>query len=234
MALSTGVPLVIAKLERRKQDGSLPRFIAVEGPIGVGKTTLARRLAETFNYDMLLEAPDANPFLTRFYQNPSRFALQTQLFFLFQRAEQLRDLRQNDLFEQVRISDFMIEKDRLFAEVTLDTDEFALYDNVYQHMTLDAPTPDLVIYLQAPTDVLMQRIQRRGIAHEQSVSGEYLDKLNDAYARFFHFYDGAPLLIVNASDIDFASSDLDYQQLLEHALDIRSGRHYLNPRPLAS
>ena len=225
--------MVNTALPESRQGQPLPRFIAVEGPIGVGKTTLARRLAETFNYDVLLEQAEENPFLDRFYQEPRRFALQTQLFFLFQRAEQLRELKQNNLFEQVRVSDFLMEKDRLFAEVTLDEDEFRLYDNVYQHITLDAPRPDLVIYLQAPTQVLQQRIQRRGIPREQAIAPEYLNRLNDAYARFFHFYDEAPLLIVNASDIDIVSSDRDYQQLLEHALDIRSGRHYLNPRPLA-
>lgn len=222
-----------AQLPASRQGQTLPRFIAVEGPIGVGKTTLARRLAETFNYEVLLEQPEENPFLDRFYQDPKRFALQTQLFFLFQRAQQMRDLKQNDLFEQVRVSDFLLEKDRLFAEVTLDDDEFKLYDNVYQHMTLDAPQPDLVIYLQAPTNVLQQRIQRRGLAREQAIPADYLNRLNEAYAKFFHFYDEAPLLIVNASDIDIVNSDHDYQQLLEHALDIRSGRHYLNPRPLA-
>lgn len=221
------------KFEVLRERGDLPRFIAVEGPIGVGKTTLARRLAETFNYDVLLEQAGENPFLERFYQSPRRYALQTQLFFLFQRAEQLREMRQSSLFEQVRISDFLIDKDRLFAEVTLDEDEFRLYDNVYRHLTLDAPRPDLVIYLQAPTGVLKQRIQRRGIAMERNLDPAYLERLNDAYTRFFHFYDDAPLLIVNASDIDLVSNDDDYHQLVDYALDIRSGRHYFNPRPLA-
>lgn len=221
------------KFEVLRERGDLPRFIAVEGPIGVGKTTLARRLAETFNYDVLLEQAGENPFLERFYQSPRRYALQTQLFFLFQRAEQLREMRQSSLFEQVRISDFLIDKDRLFAEVTLDEDEFRLYDNVYRHLTLDAPRPDLVIYLQAPTGVLKQRIQRRGIAMERNLDPVYLERLNDAYTRFFHFYDDAPLLIVNASDIDLVSNDDDYHQLVDYALDIRSGRHYFNPRPLA-
>lgn len=221
------------KLEALRETGRLPRFVAVEGPIGVGKTTLARRLAETFNYEMLLEQPEDNPFLTRFYQDPRRFALQTQLFFLFQRAEQLREMQQSSLFEQVRISDFLIDKDRLFAEVVLDEDEFRLYDNVYRHLTLDAPAPDLVIYLQAPSSVLLQRIQRRGLPAEKNLSGDYLDRLNDAYTRFFHYYDAAPLLIVNATDIDIVNHDEDYQQLVDYALDIRSGRHYFNPRPLA-
>ena len=221
------------KLESLRQNGQLPRFIAVEGAIGVGKTTLARKLADTFNYETLLEQAEENPFLERFYQDPRRYALQTQLFFLFQRAQQLRDMQQENLFEDVHVSDFLIDKDKLFAEVTLDDDEYKLYANVFEHMTFDAPRPDLVIYLQAPSNVLMQRIQRRGVASEQAISADYLDRINDAYARFFHFYDRAPLLIVNASDIDLANRDEDYDQLVNYALDIRSGRHYFNPRPLA-
>jgi deoxyguanosine kinase len=212
---------------------ALPGYIVVEGPIGVGKTSLARKLAMTLNYDTLLEQADDNPFLARFYQSPRQYALQTQLFFLFQRAEQMRALAQNDLFQPVQVSDFLLQKDRLFAELNLDQDEFALYDNVYRHLAPCSPTPDLVIYLQAPTPVLIQRIQQRGIAHERSISADYLDQLNEAYARFFHFYDEAPLLIVNASDIDPIHRDDDYAQLLHRALDIRSGRHYFNPRPLA-
>lgn len=210
-----------------------PSYIVVEGPIGVGKTSLARKLAMTFNCDTLLEQPEANPFLTRFYQKPRQYALQTQLFFLFQRAEQMRTLQQAELFSPVRVSDFLLEKDRLFAELNLDQDEFALYDNVYRHLTPEAPVPDLVIYLQAPGQVLLQRIQQRGLAHERSISADYLNRLNDAYARFFHFYDDAPLLIVNATDIDPIHREDDYAQLLRRVLDIRSGRHYFNPRPLA-
>ncbi|KAF0808738.1 deoxynucleoside kinase [Alcanivorax sp. S71-1-4] len=221
------------RLQALRESGELPRFIAVEGPIGVGKTTLARRLGETFNYEVLLEQAEANPFLERFYREPRHFALQTELFFLFQRAEQLRELKQNSLFEPVRVSDFLIDKNALFAEVTLDDDEFRLYQNVHKHLTFDAPRPDLVIYLQAPTNVLLQRIGKRGLAHERSIDADYLDRLNNAYARFFHFYDDAPLLIVNAADIDFAGNDDDYAQLLGYLLDIRRGRHYFNPRPLA-
>ena len=138
------------RIEQRRQARTLPRFIAVEGPIGAGKTSLAKRLAMTFGYDLLLEQADDNPFLTRFYQDPARYALQTELFFLFQRADQLRQIQQQDLFAGPRIADFLIDKNRLFAQVTLDEDEFELYRNVDDHLTLDAPQPDLVIYLQAP------------------------------------------------------------------------------------
>lgn len=209
----------------------LPRFVAVEGAIGVGKTTLAKHLAQTFNYDMLLEQPKENPFLERFYRDPKNSALPTQLFFLFQRAQQLKDLRQDDIFEPVRVSDFLMEKDQLFAQVTLDDDEYNLYKQVYDKLTIDSPKPDLVIYLQAPTDVLLSRIKARGEAAEQLINAEYLNKLNDAYMRFFHFYDEAPLLIVNATDLDLVSNEEHYRQLVDYLLNIKSGRHYYNPTP---
>lgn len=211
------------------KDRTPPRFIAVEGPIGVGKTTLATRLAETFNYDILLERAEENPFLQRFYQNQKNAALATQLFFLFQRSQQIEDLRQADMFEPVRVSDFLIEKDRLFARVNLDEDEYQLYDKVYQQLTIDAPKPDLVIYLQASVDVLTSRIQQRGIAFEQVISREYLQMLNEAYSEFFLYYDEAPLLIVNAEELDVVTRQQDYAQLVDYLLNIRSGRHYFNP-----
>jgi deoxyguanosine kinase len=206
-----------------------PAYIAVEGPIGVGKTTLTRRLAETFNYETLLEDAQDNPFLQRFYRNRREAALATQLFFLFQRAQKMQELRQAELFSPVRVADFLIEKDPLFARVNLDSDEFALYEQVYQKLTIDAPRPDLVIYLQAPTDILRERIEARGIAAERAIDRAYLEQLNEVYSEFFLYYDGAPLLIVNASMIDLSRSDRDYEQLVDYLLDIRSGRHYFNP-----
>jgi deoxyguanosine kinase len=210
---------------------TLPRYIAVEGPIGVGKTSLAKRLAQTFNYDIVLEKPEENPFLERFYRNPKQHALSTQLFFLFQRAQQLQELKQDDLFEPVRVADFLIDKDRLFARQNLDPDEYALYDNVYQHLTLDAPVPDLVIYLQAPTHVLLSRINKRGIPAEQAIEAEYLDRLNAAYTEFFHYYNRSPLLIVNSTDIDLVANNHDYQQLVDRILESPQGVHYFNPKP---
>lgn len=209
----------------------IPHYIAVEGPIGVGKTSLAKRLAETFNYDIVLEKPEDNPFLERFYRNPKQHALATQLFFLFQRAQQLQELKQDDLFEPVRVADFLIDKDMLFARQNLDPDEFQLYQNVYQHLTIDAPVPELVIYLQAPTQVLLQRIQKRGIAAEQTIEADYLSRLNDAYTSFFHYYDRSPLLIVNSTDLDLVGHDEDYQQLVSQIMTAPQGTHYFNPKP---
>ncbi|MEH6584980.1 MAG: deoxynucleoside kinase [Halioglobus sp.] len=206
-----------------------PSYIAVEGPIGVGKTTLTKRLAGTFNYQTLLEEAEQNPFLERFYRNRQQAALATQLFFLFQRAQKIQDLRQADIFEPVRVADFLIEKDPLFARINLDREEFQLYEKVYQQLTIDSPKPDLVIYLQASTDVLLSRIDSRGIAAEQAIERDYLERLNEVYSEFFLYYDGAPLLIVNASEIDLANSDADYSHLVDYLLDIRSGRHYFNP-----
>ncbi|TQV68298.1 deoxynucleoside kinase [Exilibacterium tricleocarpae] len=208
---------------------ALPRYIAIEGPIGVGKTTLAKHLAHTFNYETLLEQAEANPFLERFYTDPRASALPTQLFFLFQRSKQLQALRQADMFAPVRVADFLLEKDPLFAQVTLDDDELRLYNQVYEQITVDAPTPDLVIFLQAPIDILLDRIRKRGVAAERHIDADYLASLNDAYTRFFHYYDSAPLLIVNATEIDLAGNAEHYAQLVEYMLTINSGRHYYNP-----
>lgn len=207
------------------------RFIVVEGPIGVGKTSLARRLAESFGSELLLEGAEENPFLERFYRDPRNAALPTQMFFLFQRARQIQELRQEDLFQPVRVADFMLEKDRLFAELTLDPDELKLYEQTYAHLTLDAPRPDLVIYLQAPVEVLQDRIARRSRAGEQHISADYLRRVAEAYAGFFYHYDASPLLIVNAAEIDVVNREEDYRLLLERIKTVRSGRHFYNPMP---
>lgn len=206
-----------------------PSFIAVEGAIGVGKTTLAKKLAASFNYATLLEDAEENPFLEKFYHNREQAALATQLFFLFQRTQKIQDMRQADIFSPVRVADFLIEKDPLFARVNLERDEYQLYEKVYQQMTIDAPKPDLVIYLQAPTDVLLSRIDHRGLDFEQGIERDYLERLNEVYSEFFLYYDDAPLLIVNASEIDLAYSETDYRHLVDYMLDIHSGRHYFNP-----
>ncbi|WP_339898520.1 deoxynucleoside kinase [uncultured Gilvimarinus sp.] len=226
------VDAVFEKLALDLSSVKLPNYIAIEGPIGVGKTTLARNLAQLFNYDLLLEQPEENPFLARFYQEPKSVALQTQLFFLFQRAGQIQQLRQDDMFSSHRIADFMLEKDQLFAQVTLDDDELAIYQQVYEKLTLDAPRPDLVIYLQAPLDVLQARVKQRGVEFEQHISDEYLKVLNEAYTSFFHYYDSAPLLIVNAQDLNLAQNRDHFQHLVEYITTIKSGRHYYNPTPV--
>ena len=207
-------------------------YIAIEGPIGVGKTTLARRLADTFQYQLLLEDAHENPFLDRFYENRRQNALATQLFFLFQRVQKIDDLKQQDMFKPLRIADFLIDKDPLFARVNLDPDEYELYTKVYNQMTVDAPEPDLVIYLQASVDRLLERIERRGLTAEKSISRQYLEELNEVYSEFFLYYDAAPLLIVNANQIDLVASDHDYHGLVDYALNIHAGRHYFNPSPL--
>ena len=208
---------------------TVPGYIAVEGPIGVGKTTLARRIADTFEYDLLLEEAELNPFLERFYQNRQQTALATQLFFLFQRVQKITELKQRDMFDQARVADFILEKDPLFARVNLEPDEFALYEKVFSKIRVDAPVPDLVIYLQASPDRLLERIDRRGIDAERLIDRQYLEQLNEVYSEFFLYYDAAPLLIVNANEIDLAQGDRDYEQLVDYMLNIKKGRHYFNP-----
>ena len=208
---------------------SPPRYIAVEGPIGVGKTSLSRRLAESFNYELLLENSEENPFLDRFYKEPKQYALSTQLFFLLQRAQQLQELRQEDMFQPLRIADWLIDKDCLFAKENLDSDEYALYVNVFKHLTVDAPIPNLVIYLQAPTEILIDRIQKRGIPAEQFIEREYIENLSAAYTEFFHYYTKSPLLIINTSEINLVSDDEDYQHLVEYIASNPTGTNFLNP-----
>jgi deoxyguanosine kinase len=205
------------------------RFIVVEGPIGVGKTSLARRLAEALSAELVLEQSIDNPFLERFYRNPRSAAFPTQLYFLFQRAQQLARLKQQDLFAPVRIADYLLEKDRLFARITLDEAEYGLYKQIAAKLAIEAPVPDLVIYLQAPADVLLDRIARRGIDYERLIDRSYLERLNEAYARFFHEYEAAPLLIVNAASIDPVANQADFDELLAAVGRMKKGRLYWNP-----
>src|SRR5499425_702948 len=205
------------------------QYIVVEGPIGVGKASLARRLCESLSAQGVLEQAAENPFLERFYRNPRAGALPTQLYFLFQRAQQLASLKQQDLFAPVRVADYLLEKDRLFARVTLDDAEYGLYEQVYAKLDIQTPKPDLVVYLQAPVDVLLERIARRGIDYEQHIERAYLERLNEAYARFFHEFEAAPLLIVNAASIDPIASQHDYDELLAAIRRMSRGRLYYNP-----
>lgn len=206
------------------------RYIVIEGPIGVGKTSLARRLAERLNAFLLPEQAEENPFLANFYQDPKRYALPTQMFFLLQRARQLEILRQGDLFQPLTVSDFMWEKDRIFAALTLSDDELALYDQVHNALQVAGPAPDLVVYLHAPVKVLLNRIRRRGFAYEQGMQVDYLQKLLGAYNEFFHYYNGSPLLSVNVENLDFVHQEDDFAMLFSRIQGIKAGRHYFNPR----
>ena len=208
---------------------SEPRYIAVEGPIGVGKTALARRLAESLRAELVLEEVDENPFLERFYKDGRSAALPAQMFFLFARARQIENLRQTDLFAATRISDYLFTRDRLFAELNLDAEELKLYDQIVDNLDVEPPVPDLVIYLQASVDALLQRLARRNASHDRFVDRPYLERLTDAYARFFHTYDEGPLLIVNASTIDPVNNEADYQQLFQQIERTTGGRHFFNP-----
>jgi deoxyguanosine kinase len=210
-----------------------PRYIAVEGPIGVGKTSLAQRLASEFDAELLLEAPDENPFLPRFYENPRHGALAAQLCFLMQRTQQIEALRQGDILNPVRVADFILDKDLLFARLTLDVPEFDLYEQIYAHVMVNVPKPDLMIYLQAPVSVLLERIRKRGRSYERHIEPAYLERLNRAYASFFHHYADGPLLIVNAAEIDLVGSDADFRALIAQLRNMRAGRRYFNPLPLA-
>ncbi len=208
------------------------RYIVIEGPIGVGKTTLTRRVAESLGGELLLEAAEENPFLERFYENPRHAALPTQLHFLFQRVRQLEPLNQADLFRPLCIADFLLEKDRLFAHLNLDEHERELYDQIWATLSPRAPAPDLVVYLQAPVPVLMERIARRARPCESRLDGDYLERLSAAYLDFFHHYSGAPVLIVNAAEANFERSDADYTALLQEIADRPRGRRYFNPLPV--
>ena len=218
-----------------KEFDKLPKFIAVEGPIGAGKTTLTKLLADSLNYETFLEKPSENPFLPDFYINPSQAALATQLFFLFQRVKQIQELKQGDIFLSSRVSDYLLDKDKLFAKATLSSEELKLYEQIYQYLAIDLPTPDLVIYLQAETKTLYDRVMHRGIEMEKTISFDYLDLLNETYKEFFFDYERSPVLIVNSDYLDLQTNQSDYNLLLKKLLDYfnkpEGSKMYFNPSP---
>ena len=204
------------------------RHVVVEGPIGAGKTTLARRLGARLSADLVLEQPAENPFLSRFYQDMPRYALPTQLFFLFQRARMLEPLAQPDMFGRAVVADFLLDKDPLFARLTLSADELALYLKIYEALRPQAPAPDLVIYLQAQPATLVERVKRRAAGFERGISEEYLALLAESYARFFYHYSGAPVLIVNSENLNFVERDRDFELLVDRMRGMKSRREFFN------
>lgn len=212
-----------------RNPGNAARYIAIEGPIGVGKTALARRLSDSLSADLVLEELEENPFLERFYRDGRSAALPAQMFFLFARARQIEQMRQSDLFSTVQISDYLFTRDRLFAELNLDPEELKLYEQIADNLAVEAPVPDLVIYLQASVDAIMQRLVRRNLPYDRFVERSYIERLTEAYSRFFHNYDEGPLLIVNASQIDPVNNDADYEQLFHQIERTTGGRHFFNP-----
>lgn len=204
------------------------RYIVVEGPIGVGKTTLARALSEASGATLMLEDPAGNPFLPRFYENAERYALPTQLFFLFQRVDQVGVLNQSDLFSRATVADFMLDKDPLFARLNLKNDELKLYEQIYTHLKPQAPVPDLVIYLQAGADTIIERVQRRGAAYEKNIPDAYLAGLAETYTRFFYQYEASPLLIINSDRLNFLDSQDDVALLMERIAGMRGPREFFN------
>ncbi len=222
-------PLQPGARKNQQVDHKLPRHLVVEGPIGVGKTTLAGKLAEALGYPLLLEPALENPFLGQFYRSRGANALQTQLFFLLNRAKLVAAVSKDDLLGPNLVADFLMDKDRLFAQLTLSAQELDLYERIHQALRPQPPRPDLVIYLQAPAPELRRRVSKRGIPYEQRMEESYLDAVASAYARYFHGYDEAPLLIVNAGELDFANNNAHLQALLNHLAGMEGGRSYFNP-----
>ncbi len=206
-----------------------PKYLVVEGPIGVGKTSLVTLLAEQLNGAPILEESENNPFLVRFYRDRRRWAFQTQLFFLLSRYRQQEEMAQHDLFSNVTITDVFLPKDRIFASLNLTPDEFVLYDQIYGLLRSRLPKPDLVIYLHAETDALMRRVKQRAREYEQDMTWEYLDELSRSYNEFFFSYNDTPLLVIQTTDIDFVNNPGDLSDLIRQIRQMRGGVQYYVP-----
>ncbi len=208
------------------------RYIVIEGPIGVGKTTLARLLTEEFQARLVLERVEENPFLRRFYEQGKRYAFPTQLFFLLTRYRQQQELAQQELFRQSIVVDYLFAKDKIFAQINLDADELVLYRQLYSLLGARLPKPDLVVYLQARVDVLLERLHKRAHDYERYVTRDYLERIAEAYKEFFFYYDDTPLLVVNCSEIDFVAHSDDMRDLIREIREMGPGvQHYI---PLGS
>ncbi len=206
-----------------------PKLIAIEGPIGAGKTTLSNLLADEFKARLVLEVDEENPFISKFYEDRESNAFQTQIFFLMSRFNQYRALEQRDLFNQVIITDYLFQRDRIFAEINLDSNEFHLYEQIYHLIKIKIPQPDLVVYLQADTPILYERIQKRGREYESLIEYPYLEEVNRAFNNFFFYYTETPLLVVNTNEIDIVEKKIDLQELIKKINQHRIGREYYNP-----
>ena len=207
----------------------IPRYIAIEGAIGVGKTSLAKILANQFGWRLVQEEVGHNPFLERFYEDPRKFAFQTQLFFLLSRYRQQRELAQGNLFDKGVVSDYVLAKDKIFALINLEDDEISLYDSIYRLLVPTVPRPDLVIYLQARPEVLLSRVRKRGVEYERNISLDYLKTLSDAYNEYFFHYNETPLLVVNTSEIDFVESPRDLEHLVREVKSVKRGTYHYIP-----
>lgn len=221
---------ILAMIEHENRKSLNANFICIEGVIGAGKTSLCYLLAEKFNARTILEEPEENPFLEKFYTDRRMFAFQTQLWFLVSRYKQLSMMvAQQDLFHQVTISDYMFAKDKIFANINLEEDELGLYNQIARVMESSIAQPDLVVYLQASTDVLLKRIEKRGRSYEFNMDREYIDLLNHAYNHFFFHYSSTPLLIINTNDIDFVNCQNDFEELVDQIIRARNGTSYYQP-----
>ena len=208
---------------------NMHHYIVIEGPLGVGKTSLALKLAEKLNAEALLEDAEENPFLRKFYQNPKKYSFQAQIFFLLRRYQRALDITQMDLFKRTMISDYLFDKDRIFARANLDDDEFWLYEQLFQLLRKRITPPDLVIFLQATTDVLAERIRKRDKKYERGISTKYLEEINQAFNDFFFHYSDSPLLVINASKIDFVNIPEDFEDLVAQIKRMRTGTQYYVP-----